>query len=805
MQADPGTAYLFGSFELYPSERRLLSGGAQVALGARAFDLLLALVERPGELLSKESLLERVWRGLVVEENNLQVQVSSLRRVLGAGVIETVPGCGYRFNAQVTLSSRPAGRGARRYELPLQLTSFIGREREMRDVESLLKASRLVTLTGSGGAGKTRLSLEIGARVVEDYADGVAFVELAPLSDPGLVPLAVATALGFTEKDGVSLAQTLVTQLKTRELLLIFDNCEHVVEASAQLAQVLLESCAGVRILATSREPLRITGETTFRVPSLALPDAGTPSSPQALSQYPAIRLFIDRAQAARTSFRIDPSNADAIADICRRLDGIPLAIELAAARARTLPTHEIARHLDQRFALLTEGSRTALPRHRTLRALIEWSYDLLDTTEQTLLTRLAVFAGGFTLDAAEQVCIGGCVDRYEVLALLASLADKSLVQADELDGATRYRFLEMVREYAIDRLRERGEEVRTRERHLAYYVSLAEEGEPEFLNARQGEWLERFEAEHDNVRLALAWAAKEGSDPVSGLRLAGAVWRFWWMHGYIVEGRRWLVAFLTATKGAGPPSVHLKALRGAGLTSWGVADYAATRAYCDEGLALAGAAGDRAAFGMMLHLDAQCLWAQGEAHWPQARALYEQALAIARETGRPRDIAVSLNGLAGVTLLEDGGEHRTRALLEEAVSLFMAEGDRHGAAYALTGLGRFAQRQGDYEAAVGLLRQALTIQRDLRDRRGIAVSLAGLAHAAFVLRGAVPAAYIFGAAERLREEINHPVWPTAWPSLEHLLAGCPASATAPAAFDRAWQSGRAMALGEAIRNALAE
>ena len=366
--------------------------------------------------------------------------------------------------------------------------------------------NRLVTLIGSGGIGKTRLGLQVAAESLERFPNGVWLVELAPLSDPGLVPKTAATALGLKEQPGKPISQTLIEHLKDKVLLLLLDNCEHLLDGCAGLADTLVHQCPHVTILAGSREALRTDGEQAYRVPSLSLPDPKQVHTPVSIAPFEAVQLFTDRALLARDDFEVSNQSASTLASICYRLDGIPLAIELAAARVRSLSVKEISRKLDERFRLLTGGSRTALPRQQTLRSLIDWSYELLNDSEKRLLQRLAVFAGGWTLDAAEQVCAGEGVEERRVLDLLTSLADKSLVLAEQNDGDYRYRLLETVRQYAQDRLLDSGVDQAVRNRHHGYYLALAEEAEPKLVGAEQIEWLQRLEVEHENLRAALNW-----------------------------------------------------------------------------------------------------------------------------------------------------------------------------------------------------------------------------------------------------------------------------------------------------------
>ena len=380
-----------------------------------------------------------------------------------------------------------------------------------------------------------------------DFGDGVWLVELAPLADPGLVAQAVAAVFGLKGDTGRPILQTLTEHLKGKTLLLLLDNCEHVLNACARLADALLRSCPNVKILASSREGLGISGEQSCRVPSLTLPDLKQALTPEVVGQYESVRLFIARATSSKADFTVTNQIAAALVAICHRLDGIPLAIELAAARVRAMPVEQIEQRLDQRFRLLTGGSRTALPRQQTLRSLIDWSYDLLSPTEKALLCRLSVFSGGWTLETAEQVCGDRdddgvrenlAVESWDMLDLLTSLSDKSLVVYQESEGAARYRLLETVRQCTRDRLLESGEAEAWRGRHLAFYQSIADVAEPELKGPNQQAWLERLETEHDNVRAALEWSGHDANSAEAGLRLASALWRFWDMHGHLTEGR---------------------------------------------------------------------------------------------------------------------------------------------------------------------------------------------------------------------------------------------------------------------------
>lgn len=432
------------------------------------------------------------------------------------------------------------------HNLPVQLTSFVGRKRELAEITRLLGSTRMLTLTGVGGAGKTRLALQIGADLVESYANGVWFIELATLADPALVPQAVATMLGVREQSGQPLLVSLEAHLRSKTLLLILDNCEHLIDACAHVADFLLRACPKLSILATSREALGIAGETTWMVPSLSLPDERQPRLTfNELSQYEAVQLFVDRAVAAQPSFKLTELNAAAIVQVCRRLDGIPLAIELAAARVKLLNPAEIAARLDDRFALLTGGTRTATPRQQTLRGVIDWSYDLLSEPERILLRRMSVFAGGCTLEALEQVAGEAKAGMTSVLDLLSHLVDKSLISVNTTGTETRYDMLETIRQYAHEKLLESGESKQIQDRHLDFFLRLAEDAALYLRDETQALHFERLEREHDNLRAALDWSTRSADRHTAGLRLAAALAFFWEARNYFQEGREYSMAAL--------------------------------------------------------------------------------------------------------------------------------------------------------------------------------------------------------------------------------------------------------------------
>jgi non-specific serine/threonine protein kinase len=736
------------------------------------------------------------------------------------------------------LSDEDADAARTQTNVPLELSSFVGRERELATLAELLGQTRLLTLTGTGGVGKTRVAVHLAAGRVERYAQGVWLVELAPLSDLTLVPQAVATAVGVREDGGRSLLDALRDALRQRQLLLVLDNCEHLIATCAELAETLLRACPHLQILATSREALGIGGETVWRVPSLELPERGPLPPLQQLGQCAAVRLFVERAVSAQPRFALSAQNAAAVVAICRRLDGIPLALELAAACAAALPVAEVAARLEHSFRLLTRGSRTALPRQQTLRGTVDWSYDLLSEPERLLFARLSVFAGGFTLEAAEAVCAEGAIAEDDVLDLLLSLAQKSLLVAEEHDGVVaRYRLLEPLRQYAGERLVERGEAAAVQTRHVGYYLALAEAAEPELRGPQQGVWLERLEREHDNLRAALAWSREQAVGEL-GLRLGGALWKFWSSRGYLSEGRRWLEAVLEET-GESLTRVRATALHGAGALASMQGDYGRASALFEEALALrrdlsdtGGIAGSLSNLGLValrqgdygrasalfeksLALSRELEDAQGIAHslrnlgivaldqglYERASALFEEALALTKELGDPGNIAGSLMSL-GLIALDQGDYGRAAALQEAALSLLRELGDGWGMAIALSNLGLVAQEQGDHGRAKSLFEESLALCRTLGDKRLSAYGLEGMAGTASVRGQPECAARLLGAADAARRLINVPIPPSERLRYDRLVVTVRAQLDEET-FAAAWAAGQALTLEQAVAEAL--
>jgi predicted ATPase/DNA-binding CsgD family transcriptional regulator len=703
-----------------------------------------------------------------------------------------------------------AGERTSKGRLPVQLTSFVGREREVAEVEGLLVDHRLLTLTGPGGSGKTRLALAVAFEVVGSFENGVWFVELAPLTDPNLVPQAVANAVGAREAPGRPLDETLFEHLRDKELLLILDNCEHLVEACAKLADALLRSCPRMRILATSRERLSVGGEGAWLVPSLDMPDLlglGRGLSADELMEFSAVRLFVERAQDAVPAFGLTERNAPVVAKLCRRLDGIPLAIELAAARVRVLSVEQISSRLEDSFALLAGGSRMADPRQRTLRAAIDWSHELLSEGERVLFRRLSVFAGGFGLEAAEKVCGGEGIQEADVLELLSRLVEKSLVLVVERDGEARYRMLETVKRYGQERL-EGGEEAeRIRERHAGYCLALAEEAETELRE--QEAWLGRLEREHDNFRAALRWAldTEDAEEQATGraqlgLRLAAALaqGRFWNAYG-VGEGLRWLERGLAKTTASTSP-VRAKAFRQAGYLAIWRGDYQRGGALLEEGMALYKELGDDPGVAISLfHLGQMAVHGRDR---ERTKALRVEAEAL-RKRLTDRQATGFLLVFLGMAAQDEENHDRAVALLEESLVLNRELGDMLGTAVCLTGLGVSALELGDSERAAVLYEEDLRLLRRLRDKTGTSYGLRGMAGVAALRGDASRAARLWGADEALRETIGLPLsrFDRAHPDYEGLLAAARSRFDDETSWEAARADGRTMSPDDAIEYAL--
>ena len=786
--------------------------GGQILLSSLTAEL--AREHLPAEV-SLLDLGEHRLRDLVRPEHIFQVLASDL------------PG---DFPALKSLNSLPNN-------LPPQLTSFIGREREMQDARRLLASERLLTLIGPGGTGKTRLSLQLAADQLSEFKDGVWLVELAPLSDPAYIVSALASVLELHEVPGIPLMDIIIDYLRAKQLLLILDNCEHLVEASAQMADHLLHACPQLKIIASSREALGIDGETVYRVPSLSLPDPTFTS----LMEYESTRLFIDRATKAEPRFHLTDHNASSIAQICQRLDGIPLAIELAAARVKLFTPEQIAERLDDRFKLLTGGSRTALPRQQTLRALIDWSYQSLNETEQRALRRLAVFSGGWTFEAAEAV-----VGEDDAMDGLLGLVNKSLVNVEEEDGKSRYRFLETIRQYAMEKLLESGEAVIVRDRHLGYFLQSMKstpQSEQNTFGALPDdrEWLDRMEFEHDNLRTALEWSSS--SHPEKAFELVTMLGNFWVARDYNTEARRWSRMILERTKSLSEmDGERAKVYAILGWSSIGIGDHKTAREAAEAGIACVRKVNDLVGLGRLLGLLSLACVFQGD--FTAAENALTEAEAIARQTGIAEHLATVLTTRAQLTFVGYRDLARAKAYLDEALSISAEIPNEWPTAMSLFGTARVAGLMGDLDTArakfmqsaelakkmgnkrqmyscyselahvlrehgeldepLRLYRDLLPKWRDLGHRAAVAHELECIAYILAKQDGLRRAVMLLGAADHLRKTIDSTPTPMELVEYEQELAGIRGEMK-ESEFDKAWQDGQRLNMEEAIALAVQE
>jgi predicted ATPase/DNA-binding SARP family transcriptional activator len=758
-------------------------------------------------LVDGEPLRERLWRQLMIALYRCDRQAEALAayrriRALLADELGLEPGAGLKDLEQAILRHelRPAPGPEKPHNLPAQLTSFVGREHELGRLERLLGDFRLVTLTGVGGVGKTRLALEAAARAVPSFREGVWFIELAGLSDGAFLPQALAAALPLERRPDRSASGDLREYLGSRQLLLVVDNCEHLGEACAELGSELLRACPALRILATSREPLGIQGERCELVSPLPFPAAD--ANRAELTEAESVRLFLDRALAVRPELELTPAALAAIATTARELEGLPLAIELAAGRTRALTLEEIASRLNDRLRFLRSSDRIPSDRHRTLAATLDWSYQLLSESERTVLRRLSAFAGGFTLDAVAQVCRDG--DDESALDVVTRLVAASLVVADDDRGAMRYRLFETVRQYGAGRLDEAGERDDVRRRHAAYYLALAEqlrEGEP-------SQWYERLDAEHDNLATSLFWAHESGEAEVE-LRLVTALALYWGFHGYVDEARRWLEQALAGN--ADLPLERAKAHAELGFFCLRLGEYPQARKLLTEALEEFRVLGHATGIGHVL-LSLSTV-AAIDADFGRATELAEEAAHFAQE----RDDA-TLSAWAAIDLarlaLGRGEPEQARTLLDDALAAEHrndadAAKHGHGISGGFLSLAEFAflaVYEGDDARALSLFRKSITLQQQLRIFAFLPECLLGMAIVAAEQGREEEAARLLGAAHRLRDVLGPPPrpQPTTW---QHDRAERARTSVrerlGEQRFAAAWAEGEAMSVGEACAYAL--
>jgi predicted ATPase len=814
--------------------------GDLYALAATFYDLLggkpptdavqrLAAVEagEPDPLWSLHDLNPEVPVGIALALEQA-LALAPERRPATAEALRELLRRGADERATVLAPASPVDSGcgrARTGNLPTWLEPLIGRQREVTAIQDLLAEDsvRLVTLTGPGGSGKTRLAVAVASCLTDRYRDGVWFVDLAPITDPDLAALAIASTLGVRERGSESVFDGLREHLRAWESLLVLDNFEQVL-AAGRLIPMLLMTCPGLRVLVTSREPLRVRGEHEYPVSPLPLPEA--------------VALFVERARAVKPDFAATGEAEPVIADICARLDGLPLAIELAAARTRLLPPGAMLARLERRLQVVASGPRDLPARQQTLRRTIDWSYDLLSPDEQQLFARLAVFVGGRSLEAIEAVCNADGALGDGVLDGVESLVGKSLLRQEEgAGGEPRLTFLETINEYARERLEASGEGAALRRLHAAFFLALAEEAKPRLVGPQQGRWLARLVEEYDNLRAAMAWARDAGETEL-WLRLAGALWRYWEMRFHLREGRAWLEAALAADTGA-PPAVRARALNGVANLTW-QSDLVQGAAYQEEALALFRAAGDDLGTVWALNDLANIVDERGD--YSGAIALYEESLALSRKIGAAWEEACALHNLAlaagvmesyerAATLLDDaliqwerlgdevararsldaaaqvardrGDLDRALALGEEGLALRRRFGDRYGVAVSLVGLGWTMLARGDGPRATGFFHEALPLHLEAGDRRGMASCLTGLARLLADRGHPDTAARLLAAADAF-ERADGAVPPPARQRRHEQITAAVAAALSGEAFTAAWAAGSALSPEQAAALALA-
>jgi predicted ATPase/DNA-binding SARP family transcriptional activator/DNA-binding CsgD family transcriptional regulator len=686
-----------------------------------------------------------------------------------------------------------------RHNLPIPRTSFVGRGRELTEIKRTLAMTRLLTLTGTGGSGKTRLALSVATELAGAYPDGAWFVELAGLSEPELVPQAIAGILNVREQPGRTLVESVADSLREQRTLLILDNCEHLVDAAARLIDFLFGSCSHLKVLATSREPLGVEGEVLSSVPPLSVP-AGHLVDPGVIGGHDSVRLFLERTRMRLPDFSLTRENAAAVAEVCKKVEGIPLAIELAAARMGVLAAKQVAEKLEDSLDLLSTGARTASPRQRTMRAAIGWSHALLSEGEQQLFARLSTFSGGFTLEAAEAVCPGGAVEEGEILDLLSALVDKSLVVAETAaEARVHYRMLEPIRQYAQERLEEGGEAEAIRNRHAAFFLELAERAEPQLKGPGQVEWLKLLEEDNDNLRTAMA-GLLEKDDYEAAVQMAHALWIFWMIHGHQGEGRLWIEEALAKGKVL---STHAKAkaLSVQFSTYYGLGNPERMEQIAEEAAASFREVGDKLGLAYALSCLATVKMQQGDAE--RAIALFEGALDLGRELGDKWGVSGGLGHLGSI-YLGQGDYEQARRHFEEGLATSRQIGNKLAASTALYGLAMAALGQGDHGRAAELYTEGLKSSAAAGDKANMSYCLEGLAQVAAAQGETERATRLFGAAEAALEAASGALYAFVQDrSVHEQMVEVVRSQLDEATFLSAWAKGAAMSMGETVEYAL--
>jgi predicted ATPase/transcriptional regulator with XRE-family HTH domain len=686
--------------------------------------------------------------------------------------------------------------------LTAPLTALIGREQELERLHNFLRlhTERLFTLTGPPGIGKTRLSLEVGIGLLDHFDDGVFFVSLAPISDPDLVSAAIAQTLGVKEVGSRPLAEQLTLFLRDKRQLLVLDNFEHVVEAAPFVAS-LLSSCPHLKVLVTSRETLHVHGEQQFPVPPLAVPDPVETRDVQTLAKYPSIALYVQRAQAVKPDFALNEDNAEAVAAICALLDGLPLAIELAAARINLLSPQEMLGRLDSRLKLLSGSARDVPPRQQTLRGAIDWSYNLLDKGEQTLFTRLGAFSGGCTFSAAEAVCNATGDLPMEMLDGLASLINKSLLRREQVSGESRVSMLEMIREYASERLGESGDAQTIRRLHTEYYLALAEASELELRGPEQIQWLEQLKTEQGNLRAAMEWSRETEDAAELGLRLAGALSGFWIMSGQPSEGRTRTTRVLSHPQASKRTATRAKALYTLGRLAERQGDHAASHGPLEASLDIAREAGDKQVVALVLSALATGMMEEGHSDYGRIKALFEESLAIHRESENKQGVAQCFHNLGHLASLHGDYEY-ARQLNEQGLVVRQEMGDTWGIAYSYQCLAHIAYDVGDYDRARWLNEQSLVLRRHFGEEACIAYCLMQLGEVHCAQEQPALAARLFGAADHFFEVVGVLMDKADKNRYEHSVAEA-CRQLGHEEFETLRAQGRAMTLDESVAQAL--
>ena len=804
--------YRFGEFEVDVAAYELSRGGQRLSLARQPMELLLLLLERRNELVSHEEIATRLWNPNVFTDLDagIRTAILKIRRVLSdpsesPKFLETVPGKGYRLITPVeavahvlpATAAAPAEphSDAHRHNLPAELTSFVGRRKELVELHRLLASSRVLSLTGAGGIGKTRLAVRLARDLVREFSDGAWLVDLTSLSVSDLLPQTIARAIGIREEPLRSVLDTLVDKLRHRELLLVLDTCEHLISACAELVETLLRRTSAVRIIVTSREALGVAGETVYRVPSLSLSDALAPVDLDNLLHSDATQLFVERARSGDSAFTPTLDNAHVIVRICHRLDGIPLAIELAAARVLLLSPEQIAVRLQDRFRLLTGGARTAVARQRTLEATVDWSYQLLSEAERQLLIRLSVFPSSWTLEAAEHVGAGDGIGRHDVLDLSSGLMNKSLLMPDgDFAGERRYRLLETIRQYARERVVQADAAGRLRDRHFDFFFGEFRGILPLLSHHGQLACLQRLRMELENVRAALEWALTSPSLAEKGVEFAGSLFWFWTKCGLFEEGKRWLEQALAVNcriRG----SARARALIGLAHMHFFQGRPLEVIAVAAEALSLGRDVGDAWVVSFALFLQGTAAFERGDLQEAEMRS--REALEAADASGE-----AVLRGppllVLGHVAASKGDLGRARPLFEESIEVLRLAGETWGLGIVLASAASLDIVQEDYTQASVKASEALSLCQELEDPRGIAWSLevfAGLLAATGRPDGA---ARLWGAAEGLLESVGGSLAPSISWIRERYIERTRVS-VGETSFDTARNVGRAMTLPQAI------